>query len=84
MAKETQCPICGAEWPKNLRKSFRRLEMECPICYAGKQRRMDWAAAKATAATEAAMAVHTAEMAKLTPPELRAIAEQDKKDLWGD
>ena len=84
MAKETQCPICGAEWPKNLRKSFRRLEMECPICYAEKQRRMDWAVTQDLKRMEKAADAHEKEMSKLTPEQLRAQADQDIKDLWGD
>ena len=82
--KQTSCPLCEAEWPKNIRKSFSRLEMECPICYAAKHRRLARAVARSLKKQEAASAAHAAEMAKLTPEERRAQADQDIKDLWGD
>ena len=84
IGKQTSCPICGAGWPKNLRKSFRRLEKECPICYAEQQRRMDWAITKSLKKLEEAAAVYAAEVAKLTPEQLRAQADLDIKDLYGD
>ena len=82
--KQTSCPVCDAEWPKNLRKSFSRLQMECPICYAEKQRRMARATTRSLRGLEVAMAIHATEMSKLTPEQRRAQADQDILDLYGD
>ena len=84
IGKQTSCPLCEAEWPKNIRKSFSRLAMECPGCYVEKHRRMTRAHTRSLKKQEAASAAHAAEMAKLTPEERRAQADQDIKDLWGD
>ena len=45
---------------------------------------MDWAITKSLKKLEEAAAVYAAEVAKLTPEQLRAQADLDIKDLYGD